>query len=95
MATVERVFQRPSGAEVKVTAQAMYGAGLALSIDVCVYSRENGAEPWRLMNDRPAIGWKAMGRAEYLEHGRSEALKCATHAEILSVSDLLFKQVTA
>lgn len=86
-----QVFRRPDGSEVRITAQIMFGAGLAASTDVCVHHRESPAHPWRMCSNRPHPAWRQMLVDDYAKHGRSEALRVATAGEILRVVSLLGK----
>lgn len=89
MPTVERLITRENGSEVKVVAQACYGAGLHLSIDVRVLRRDSPAHAWHLTNDRPHPDWRSMSVDEYIKNGRSEMLRTATPGEILKTVSTL------
>lgn len=89
MSTVTKIIQRPDGSEVKITATAMFGAGLARSVDVFVHRRETPEHHWRLCSDRPHPDWRQMSVDEYIAGGRSEMLQAASSGEILQVASML------
>ncbi len=89
MNQVEQLLQRPDGSEVKIVAQASYGAGLKRSVGVYVLARESSSHAWRVASDRPHPDWRTMSVAEYVKRGRSEMLQLVTHGEILKVANLL------
>ena len=80
-----RILQRVDGSEVRITATAMYGAGLTRSVDVYVHRRESSDRIWKLCSDRPHPSWREMSVDEYIKHGRSEMLQAVSHGEILKV----------
>jgi hypothetical protein len=86
---VTQVLQRNCGAEAKIVAQVMTGAGLHRSVDVTVFKREHSGQTWSLCNYRPHPDWRKMSVDDYVNHGRSEMLKTVTPGEILKVSSLL------
>lgn len=91
---VTQILPRPNGAEVKIVAETMFGAGLTPSVDITVFKRARPDEAWHLCGDRPADNWRRMPREEYLKHGRSEALQTVTTAEILKVASMLGKPMS-
>lgn len=87
MSKVERLLKRADGSEVKIVGEAMYGAGLRLSIDTYVLARESANHQWRVASDRPHPDWRTMSVDEYVKHGRAEKFQVASHGEILSVAN--------
>jgi len=80
---VVRHIQQGDGSEVRITATAMYGAGLTRSVDVYVHRRDSSDQSWKLCNNRPHPNWREMSVDEYIKHGRSEMLRVVSHGEIL------------
>jgi hypothetical protein len=87
MVKIEKLKQRPDGSEVKIVGEAMYGAGLHLSIDTYVLVRESANHQWRVASDRPHPDWRTMSVDEYAKRGRAEKFQVASHGEILSVAN--------
>lgn len=83
------VVQRADGAQVKIVAETMFGAGLHPSTDVFVLKRENASADWRLCSNQPHPDWRKMSVDEYKTRGRSEMLQTVTHGEILKVTRAL------
>lgn len=95
MDKAERIIQRKDGSEVKIVANAFYGAGLHRSIGVYVFRREDPHHDWQLTSDRPHPNWRNMSVDEYIKHGRSEMLRTVSHGEILQLtSNLVADQPT-
>lgn len=86
---VTQTLQRENGAEAKIVAQTMFGAGLKPSVDVDVFRRESPEAPWLLCSKQPASNWRQMPVDQYVREGRSEMLKTVTHGEILKVVAML------
>lgn len=84
-----RIIRRDNGSEVRIHAQAMFGAGLHRSIDVYVHRRDSADHAWTLCNNRPHPDSRTMSVDDYVEKGRSEQLRTVTPGEILSVSKLI------
>jgi hypothetical protein len=89
MAKIERTIRKADGSEIKIVAQACFGLGLKLSIDVYVLYRENPTHEWKLANDRPHPDWRKMSVDEYVKRGRSEMLRMASIGEILKTTNML------
>ena len=87
---VVRHIQRGDGSEVRITATAMYGAGLTRSVDVYVHRRDSSNKDWKLCSDRPYPNWREMSVDEYIKHGRSEMLRMVSHGEILKTTSELW-----
>ena len=88
---VTRIIPRKDGSEVKIVAEAYFGAGLHCSLGVDVFRRASTRHPWRLCSDRPHPDWRTMSVADYIRHGRSEMFRAASHGEILAVCSLIGK----
>jgi hypothetical protein len=80
---ITQVIQRDDGSEVRIVAQACFGAGLHRSIDVYVHSRQSVAHDWILCSDRPHPDWKSMSVEDYVKHGRSPMLQAVSYGELL------------
>ncbi len=80
------IIPRADGSEVKIVAQAYFGAGLHRSIGVDVFRRQSQNENWHLCSDTPQPGWREMSVDDYIKRGRSEKFQAASHGEIFSVS---------
>lgn len=91
---VTRVMPRSDGSEVKIVAQAYFGAGLHRSIGVDVYRRPNPHQNWHLCSDRPHPTWRTMSVDAYCKRGRSEKLQAASPGEVLAVAALLGKPLS-
>lgn len=89
----QQTITRPDGTEIKIVAQAMFGAGLHRSIDVMVFTRKDG-EQWHLCNNRPHPEWRTMSVQDYIDHGRSEVLQTVKPIEILKVTSLIGKPMS-
>lgn len=92
---VTRVIPRADGSEVKLVAQAYFGAGLHRSVGVDVFRRAGPTERWTLCSDRPHPDWREMPLDEYQAHGRSEKYRTASHGEILAVAALIGKPMSS
>ena len=92
MSKVERLIRRPDGSEVKIVGQAMFGAGLHLSVDTYVLVRESEKHQWRVASDQPHPDWRSMSVDEYLKRGRSEVHRLVSHGQILAVSQEVRRQ---
>jgi len=88
---VTQVLQRKDGSEVRIVANAMYGTGLHMSVDVYVHRRPSPESDWELCSDMPHPNWRTMSVAEYIERGRSPKLQAVTHGEILKVASMIGK----
>lgn len=86
---VTRVLKRGDGTEVRIVAQAYFGAGLHRSIGIDVFRRDGPTQNWTYCSDRPHPNWRSMSVDEYKRSGRSEMLQVASHGEILSVACLI------
>lgn len=86
---VTQTLPRENGAEAKIVAETMFGAGLKPSVDVYVFRRASPEAPWQLCSKEPASNWRQMPVDQYIKEGRSEMLKAVTHGEILKVVALL------
>lgn len=89
MTRLETLIEKPGGAEVKIVAQACFGAGLKFSADVFVLRRESVKHDWRVLSDQPHPDWRTMSVDEYVRHGRSEKLQNVTHGQILKAAQSL------
>lgn len=78
-----QIIQREDGSEVKIVAQACFGAGLAQSTDVYVHRRESSEQDWHLCSTKPHPDWFRMSVDNYINFGRSEMLQAASPGEIL------------
>lgn len=85
---VTKILQRADGSEVKIVAQEFDGL-FTSSIGVDVFHRESVNHPWVLASNRPDPAWRQMSVDEYVKRGRSEMLKKASPAEILSVTRMI------
>lgn len=92
---VTRIIPRADGSEVKIVAQAYFGAGLHCSVGVDVFRRQSASQRWTLCSDRPHPNWRQMSVDEYVQHGRSEKFQAASHGEILSVASAIGKPLGA
>jgi hypothetical protein len=88
---VSRLFPRKDGSEVKIVAQAYFGAGLHCSVGVDVFRRESPSHLWKLCSKEPHPAWREMSVDEYVKHGRSEMLQAASQGEILAVAGAIGK----
>ncbi len=52
-----RIIPRPDGSEVRIVAQAYFGAGLHRSVGVDVFRRASPGHDWALCSDRPHPDW--------------------------------------
>jgi hypothetical protein len=93
MSRVENLIQRPDGSEVKIVAQASFGADMKLEADVFVLRRESVTDNWRVLSDKPHPDWRTMSVAEYVKHGRSEKLQNVTHGQIFKAAQALRTQL--
>lgn len=84
-----RIIPRPDGSEVRIVAQAYFGAGLHRSVGVDVFRRASPGHDWALCSDRPHPDWRSMSVDEYSRRGRSEMLQAASPGEILSVASAI------
>ncbi|EPO2769632.1 hypothetical protein ACT7V1_001253 [Salmonella enterica subsp. enterica] len=91
---ISQIIKREDGSEVKITAQAAFGAGLTRSIDVYVLRRDNADSNWQGCNNRPKAGWRDMSVDEYIREGRSEMLKAVTPGEILKLTNAIGKPMS-
>lgn len=89
-----RVISRSDGSEVKLVAQAYYGAGLHLSVGVDVFRRPSPEKDWKLCSDQPHPEWRTMSVDAYCKYGRSEKLQAVTTGEILAVASLIGKPLS-
>lgn len=92
---VTRVVSRDDGSEVKLVAQAYFGAGLHRSVGVDVFQRAAPHLDWRLCSDRPHPDWRTMSVDEYCKRGRSEKLQAASHGEILAVAAMIGRPLSS
>ncbi|MEX3983908.1 hypothetical protein AB4Y45_33525 [Paraburkholderia sp. EG287A] len=86
-----RVYSRKDGSDVKIVAEAFFGAGLHCSVGVYVLRRESAEHDWKLCSKEPHPDWRAMSVDEYVKRGRSEMLQAASHGEILAVASAIGK----
>ena len=91
---ISQVIKRKDGSEVKITAQAAFGAVLTRSIDVYVLRRDNADSNWQGCSNRPKAGWRNMSVDEYIREGRSEMLKAVTPGEILKLTNAIGKPMS-
>lgn len=82
-------IRRGDDSEVRITATAMYGAGLTRSVDVYVHRRDSSDKEWKLCSDKPHPYWREMSVDDYIKHGRSEMLMTVSPGEILSATSAL------
>lgn len=87
-------LQRANGAEAKIVASVMFGAGLTPSYDVFVLYRETNSEAWRLCDKSPNVNWREMSVDDYIHNGRPEMLSVVTPGEILRAMSWLLKPMT-
>lgn len=88
---VTQTLKRDDGSEVRIVAQAYFGAGLTRSIGVHVHRRESPQHAWKLCSDRPHPNWRAMSVDVYVKHGRSEMLQAVSYSEILRATSAIGK----
>ena len=82
---ISQVLKKTDGTEVRITALAMTGSGLAQSTDVYVHVRDNPKQAWRLCSKDAHPDWRTMSAQDYVRNGRSEMLKVVTPGQILKV----------
>lgn len=92
---VTRVISRNDGSEVKLVAQAYFGAGLHRSVGVDVFRRAGPHQDWQLCSDQPHRDWRTISVDEYRKHGRSEKLQAASPGEIMAVGAMIGKPVSS
>lgn len=80
---ITQIVQRADGSEIRIVAQALFGFGLKLSIDVYVHRRESSEHSWKLCSNRPHADWRKMSVDNYIKYGRSEMLQVVSPGEIL------------
>lgn len=80
-----QIIQREDGTEVRIVAQAYFGAGLHRSVGVDVHKRESPDQEWVLLSNKPHPDWLKMSVADYIDHGRSPMLQAVSHGELLKV----------
>jgi hypothetical protein len=90
-----KIIPREDGSEVRIVAQAYFGAGLHRSVGVDVFRRQSSGHNWTLCSNRPHPDWRQMSVDEYVKHGRSEMLQAASHGEILAVVSGIGKPMEA
>jgi hypothetical protein len=90
-----RIIPREDGSEVRIVAQAYFGAGLHCSVGVDVFRRQSSGHNWTLCSKEPHPDWRQMSVDEYVRHGRSEMLQTASHGEILAVVNAIGKPMEA
>ncbi len=90
-----KVISRDDGTEVKLVAQAFFGAGLHRSVNVDVFRRASSQDSWHLCSDQPHPDWRTMSLEQYSRMGRSERLRTATHGEILAAASMIGKPRSA
>ena len=90
-----KILKRPDGSEVRIVAQAYFGAGLHRSIGVDVFRRQSSGHNWELCRDDPHSDWRTMSVEDYVKRGRSEKLQAASPAEILAVASTIGKPLEA
>ena len=78
-----QIIQRQDGSEVRIVAQAFFGAGLTRSTGVCVHRRESPEHPWQLCGDQPHPDWRKMSVDDYIQFGRPEMLRIVSRGEIM------------
>jgi len=84
---ITRQIARADGSEVRIVASIFEGIDWKnWALDVYVLRRESPQHPWAVMSNMPHPDWRLMSVQEYVEHGRPEMLRAASHAEILSVT---------
>lgn len=88
-----QTIKRDDGSEVRIVAQAFYGAGLHESIDIYVLRRESRNHHWTLCSERPHPDWKSMPREDYIKFGRSPMLQAVSPGELLKVRSLIGKSM--
>ena len=86
---ITQVIQRDDGSEVKIVAEAFFGAGLHQSIDVYVHKRESANHDWILCSDRPHPDWRSMSVEDYDKHGRSSMLQAVSSGELLKAMNAI------
>lgn len=90
-----QILERGDGSEVKIVAQAYFGAGLHMSVGVDVFRRERGEAQWVLCSSAPHPDWRQMSVDEYVRRGRSEVLRTVTHGEIFKASSMIGKPTSS
>jgi hypothetical protein len=88
-----KILKRTDGSEVRIVAQAYFGAGLHRSVGVDVFRRQSPGHNWEYCREEPHPDWRTMSVDEYVRRGRSEKLQAASHAEILSVASAIGKPI--
>lgn len=80
---ITQILQRDDGSEVRIVAEAFFGAGLRRSVGVYVHKRESPNHEWELCSDSPHPDWRSMSVDDYVKHGRSPMLQAVSSGELL------------
>lgn len=94
---VSQIIPRADGSQVKiVVSSTMLSTGVGHAVSSYVLRRESESDNWKLCSDSKPEGWKMMPREDYIKKfGRPEKLRYASHAEILKLTQLLGKPMSA
>lgn len=88
---VTQIIEREDGSEVRIVAEAFFGAGLHRSIDIRVHHRDSSDQPWALCSERPHPDWLSMSVDDYVKQGRSQVMQLVSPGEILTVANQIGK----
>lgn len=92
----QEILNRPDGSQVRLLAQDYSLPGQLPAIGVDVFRRANPHLNWQLCSNTPDPDWRFMSVQEYVERGRSEALRFVSPGEIAqAVGRLLEAQKNA
>lgn len=93
---VSQIIPRADGSQVKiVVSSTMLSTGVAHAVSSYVLRRESESDNWKLCSDSMPEGWKMMPREDYIKFGRPERFRYASHAEVLKLTQLLGKPMSA
>ncbi len=87
---IERLISRDDGSQIKIVAELWCNLFGKDAIHAYTLRRDSADLSWSCCGTNPANNWREMSVDEYVRSGRSELLRYASPAELLSVSrDLL------
>ncbi len=88
-------IQRNDGSQVKLVALAYFGTGLHLSVGIDTFYRKSSDDEWQLCDNSRHPNIKTMSRQDYLDYGKSEAMRVTTIAERLKVAQPIWNSYLA
>ena len=87
---LEQLISRDDGSQIKIVAELWSNLFGKDAIHNYVLRRDSADLSWSCCGTTPATNWEKMSVDEYLQSGRSEMLRYASHAELLAANrDLL------